>query len=216
MRTISWGGRAVSIALFLLAVLTVLLLTGANGSSVALGIAAGLIVGLLLAVVGILFFVGSRGGVTWSTSSRTTTMRPDDPALAEVREMAELQSIDLGDVLEVRSVLQASEAGGLRLQLVSVERCAAGVRLSIDVRALPGSAGPGPFAEVRASDDVGTSYRSALQVGGGGTPMRVLVALVPAAPSAARRLALEITRFYEPFGGSGSTPGPWRFEVPLA
>jgi hypothetical protein len=216
MRTISWGGRAVTIALVVLAALTALLLTGANGSSVALGIAAGLIVGLLLAVVGILFLVGSRGGVSWSTSSRTSAMRPDDPQLAELREMAELQSIDLGDVLEVRSVLQTAEAGGLRLQLVSVERCAAGVRLSIDVRPLPGSPAPGPFAEVMATDDVGTSYRAAVQMGGGSVPMRFAVALVPAVPAGARRLALEIRRFYEPFGGFKSTPGPWRFEVALA
>jgi hypothetical protein len=215
VQTVHWASTAFGILLVSLVGAAALLLAAGNGTSVAVGLVIGLLVGLLLAVATGLFFIGARGGISWSSRRPAASRDPDAGALREMREMAELSSLDLGEVRAVQSVLATSEAGGLNLQLVSLERCEAGLRASIDVRQRPGAGHPGPFAEMAASDDAGTTYRAAVQGGGGQTPARFIVVIVPAPPPAATELRLEISRFFEPFERRRSQDGPWRFEVKL-
>jgi len=114
-------------------------------------------------------------------------------------------------------VLVRADAGGLKVELVTVEFHDAGLAMTLDVASRPGTLPPASMARVSVSDDTGTAYRASAQ-GQGGLPsrMRYAVMAIPAPPLAATRLEITIERFLDPFpGGRQQASGPWTFSVPL-
>jgi hypothetical protein len=208
--------RALGIGIVGFVLVVVVLLATGNGPAVAIGVVAGLVIGWFVALLTSALVARPGGSTSWTWSP--SGGRSDGPPNGwhEIRESAEVGMVDVGEVLEVRSVLQSSEAGDLVVNLVSIEWCEAGLRATIEVRQRPGGLQPGPFAEIRVTDDAGTTYRAATQGGGGTTPARYAVVVLPAPPPSAKAMNLDVVRFFEPFGPAGRTsPGPWTFEIKL-
>jgi hypothetical protein len=214
-------GRPFGLALVLVVVTAIVALLAGYGVPVGVGALAGFILGAIAGLFGVLW-VGrgagrsiQLGGMSWSSSGSGADAGPADAA--QLREMSELASIDLGPIRTVLPVLATAETNGFSVQLVTAEIHEAGLRLEIDVRPAPGSLPPGFFADLAVSDDVGTRYRASGQGSGGGSnPMRYAVAIVPAPPGSTRELELRIERFLDPFPGAGRvTAGPWTFRIAL-
>jgi hypothetical protein len=137
--------------------------------------------------------------------------------MAEMQELGEISSVDLGPIRSVLPVLARAEAGGLDIDLVTVEVHEAGLAMTLDVVSRPGTLPPASMARVLVSDDTGTTYRASAQGQGGLlSRMRYAVTAIPAPPPAATRLEITIERFYDPFsGGRQQESGPWTFSVAL-
>jgi hypothetical protein len=205
---------------FLIAVggAVVLLLVG-YGVPVGLGAVAGLILGFVAGMLGVLWALRGAGrsvsfaGMEWSSDS----VPPTESLLAEMNELTEVQQIDLGGIQAVRPALQTVEAGGLTIQLVSVEEREAGMTLDLDVRVGVGARPPAHMAKVTVTDDLGTGYRaSAMSQGGSPSHMRFGVSVIPALPPAATRLEVRVERFVDPFERrAADQAGPWTFSIDL-
>jgi len=138
--------------------------------------------------------------------------------MENLRDLTEVQGVDLGAVRSIIPVLATSEAAGLELQLLDVELREAGLVLNLDLRAGPGVLMPPSMARVAISDEAGTAYRASAQSQGGGpTRIRVLVSAIPAPPAGARNLTVRFEEFVDPpFPHMGRpVAGPWTFSVPL-
>ena len=196
----------------------VLLLVG-YGVPVGLGAVAGLILGFVAGMLGVLWALRGAGrsvsfaGMGWSSDSTP----PAESLMAEMSELTEVQQIDLGGIRAVRPVLQTVEVGGLTIQLVSVEEREAGMTLDLDVRVGVGARPPAHMAKVAVTDDLGTAYRaSAMSQGGSPSHMRFGVSVIPALPPTATRLDVRVERFVDPFDrGATDETGPWAFTIPL-
>lgn len=204
-------------ALFIAAIVSLLV---GFGVPVGIGAAAGFVFGAVVGLVSV--FWTSRGlgravQIGGTSVSNSGADASDGNELSQLREMSELLGIDLGRPLTVLPVLAAAEAGGYAVELIAVELCEGGLRMTLEVRRSPGSFGPGFMAEVALTDEVGTRYRASGQNSGGtSNPDRYSVVAVPAPPQAARTLKAEVRRFVEPFPGGGRTiDGPWAFTVNL-
>jgi hypothetical protein len=200
----------------------VVLLIAGYGVAVGLGALAGLVLGFVAGTLGALWlWRGSGrsvtlGGMAWS-SDRPTAELMTDELMTEMRDLGEISGVDLGTIRSVIPVLATTEAGGLTVQLVTIEQHEAGLAMTVDVHARPGALPPASMARVALADDVGTVYRASAQ-GQGGSPgqMRYQVTAIPTPPPAATRLDVRIERFLDPFPGSRQAAiGPWGFSVPL-
>jgi hypothetical protein len=205
---------------FLLAVAgAVVLLIAGLGVPVGVGALVGLILGF---VAGMLSFLWALRGSGRSANvagfgSSTKAPQASEDMLAEVRELTEVQQIDLGPIRAVRPALQTIEVGGLALQIVAVEEREAGMTLDLDVRVGVGARQPGHMARVAVSDDVGTAYRaSAMNQGGSAGHLRFEVAIIPVHPPSATRLDIGVERFVDPFDrAAADQAGPWAFSIDL-
>lgn len=205
---------------FLLAVAgAVVLLIAGLGVPVGIGALVGLILGFVAGMLGFLWALRGAGrtvnvaGVAWTTK----TPQPAEDVLAEVRELTDVQQIDLGPIRAVRPALQTVEVGGLTLQVVALEEREAGLSLDLDVRVGVGARPPGHMARVAVTDDVGTAYRaSAMNQGGSAGHLRYEVAIVPTHPANASRLDVRVERFVDPFDrATADQAGPWAFSIDL-
>ena len=214
----SWD-RLPALLFLALVVVAVALLIAGYGVAVGAGALAGLVAGFLAGTLGLLWLGRGSGrsitfgGMEWSSDSG----RPTAELMAELPEIGEISSVDLGPIRSVVPVLASAEAGGLDVQLVTVEVHEAGLSITLEVASRPGALPPASMARLAVSDDAGTTYRAAGQ-GQGGFPgrMRYAVTAIPVPPSAATRLDITIERFFDPFpGGREQASGPWRFSVAL-
>ena len=205
---------------FLVAVAgAVVLLIVGYGVPVGLGALVGLILGFVAGMLGVLWALRGAGrsvsfaGMEWSSDSPP----PTETLMAEMKELTEVQQIDLGTIRAVHPALQTVEANGLAIQLVSLEEREAGMTLDLDVRVGVGARPPASMARVSVTDNLGTNYRSSA-MGQGGSPshMRFEVSVIPALAAAATRLDVSVERFVDPFqGGLADQAGPWAFSIPL-
>jgi hypothetical protein len=213
--------RFVGLAFLAAVVVVIAALIAGYGIPVGLGALAGFVLGALAGLVGTLWLSRGAGrsmnvgGMSWSSSDSSGGMGPTQ--LDQMRERSELLQIDLGPIRSVLPVLATADAGGYVVQLVAAELREAGTALILDVRSKPGSPQPGFWADVSVRDEMGTTYRAAGQTNGSGlNPMRCAISIVPAAPSNARRLDVNVERFADPFRGVGrAAEGPWRFVIDL-
>jgi hypothetical protein len=203
-------------AIFIIAIVSLLV---GFGVPVGIGAAAGFVFGALVGLVSIFWIARGPGrAVTFGSTQWSSSGGGVDPAeVSHLREMTELAGIDLGRTSRVVPVLATEEAGGYAVQVIAAAINEAGLRLDVDVRRSPGSAGPGFMAEVSLHDDVGTTYRASGQSSGGNSnPDRYTVVAVPAPPDAARQLNVHFVRFLDPFpGGERAADGPWEFTIAL-
>ncbi len=192
------------------------------GWGVAVGV--GVFIGLVLGFVAILaaFAMAQRTGGFASFSSLRATSNQIEPDRALLdrhgHDSMRVAGIDEGDLRRVIALGTTVEAGGVRLELTSVELRTDGGLATLVAHTRPPIGQAGPFVEVRVSDDTGTIYVAAGQgLGGPGpTTTRHDVRFAPGPPSSAKVLTLSIDRFVDPFSG-GATPidGPWTFEISL-
>jgi hypothetical protein len=219
-------GRIFGIAVVAILIGTAVLLIAGYGVAVGLGALAGLVLGFFVGLFAFFSTWQGRGQVTFggSTSSRSwgyLTADPSDATAApmeSLRDLTEVQGVDLGAVRSILPVLAMSQAAGLELQLLDVELREAGLVLNLDLRAGPGVLMPPSMARLAISDDVGTTYRASAQSQGGWPGrIRVLVSVIPAAPGDARTLAIRFEEFVDPPFPHMARPvaGPWTFQVAL-
>jgi hypothetical protein len=219
------GLRARLWGLVFLAVLggTVALLIAGYGVAVGVGALGGLILGSVAGALGVMWLGrGSGRSVTfgnlaWSSEHALSSEGPSAELMAELRELSEISSVDLGAIQTVTPVLVTAEAGGLSVQLVTIEQREAGLAMTVEVRTGPGAFPPASMARVSVADDVATPYRASAQgQGGSAGVVRYVVSVIPASPRSATRLDIRIERFVDPFPGGGrATVGPWAFSVAL-
>ena len=211
--------RLAGLLFLALVVAAVGLLIAGYGIAVGVGALVGLALGFLAGALGALWLGRGSGrsitfgGMEWSSESG----RPTAELIAEMQELGEISSIDIGPIQAVIPVLGSAESGGLNVQLVSVEIHEAGLAMTFDVASHLGTLPPASMARLVVSDDAGTTYRASAQ-GQGGLPgrMRYAVTAVPTPPTAATALQVRIERFFDPFpGGRSSAVGPWSFTIPL-
>jgi hypothetical protein len=211
--------RLVGLLFLTLVVVAVGLLIAGYGVAVGAGALIGLVLGFLAGTVGALWlWRGSGrsitlGGMEWSSESG----QPTAELMAEMRELGEISSVDIGPIRSILPVLASADAGGLDVQLLTVELHEAGSSMTFDVASRPGTLPPASMARVSVSDDRGTPYRASAQVQGG-LPgrMRYAVTAIPTPPATATVLQVRIERFLDPFaGGRSSAVGPWAFSIPL-
>ena len=202
---------------------TVTLLIAGYGVAVGLGALGGLILGSVAAALGVMWLLrGSGRSVTfgsmeWSSDRALSSEGPSPELMAELRELSEISSIDLGAIQAVRPVLLTAEAGGLSVQLVTIEQHEAGLAMTVEIRTGVGAASPASMARVSVADDVGTVDKASAQ-GQGSSPgaMRYVVSVIPAFPRSATQLDVRIDSFLDPFPGGGrASVGPWAFSVAL-
>jgi hypothetical protein len=213
--------RFVGLAFLAAVVVVIVALITGYGIPVGIGALAGFVLGALAGLVGTLWLSRGAGrsmnvgGMSWSSSDSSGGMGPTQ--LDQMRERSELLQIDLGPIRSVLPVLATADAGGYVVQLVAAELREAGTALILDVRSKPGSPQPGFWADVSVRDEMGTTYRAAGQTNGSGlNPMRCAISIVPAAPSNARRLDVNVERFVDPFRGvDRAAEGPWTFLIDL-
>jgi hypothetical protein len=221
METIGRGrDRLLGLLFLALVALAIGLLIAGYGVAVGVGALAGMVLGFLAGTLGALWLGRGSGrsitfgGMEWSSESA----QPTAALMAEMQELGEISSVDIGPIRSILPVLARAEAGGLDVELVTVEVHEAGLAMTLDVASRPGTLPPASMARVSVSDDTGTAYRASAQ-GQGGLPsrMRYAVTAIPAPPPAATRLEITIERFLDPFpGGRQQASGPWRFSVALS
>jgi hypothetical protein len=221
METIGRGrDRLLGLLVLALVALAIGLLIAGYGVAVGVGALAGMVLGFLAGTLGALWLGRGSGrsitfgGMEWSSESA----QPTAALMAEMQELGEISSVDIGPIRSILPVLARAEAGGLDVELVTVEVHEAGLAMTLDVASRPGTLPPASTARVSVSDDTGTAYRASAQ-GQGGLPsrMRYAVTAIPAPPPAATRLEITIERFLDPFpGGRQQASGPWRFSVALS
>jgi hypothetical protein len=110
------------------------------------------------------------------------------------------------------------EASGTRVELVAVEIRDDGGIATLVAHTRPPTGTLGHFAEVTASDDVGTAYIATGQGTGGSIPgtSRYEIRFAPAPPEGALTLTLRIEGFTDPFTGLVvQLRGAWEFRVAL-
>jgi hypothetical protein len=217
--------RARILALVSLAVVggTVVLLIAGYGVPVGLGALAGMVLGFLAGALGLLWLgTGSGrsvsfGRMNWSSEGEWSSDQPTAELMAEVLELDEMRGVEVGATQSVTPVLETVEAGGLSVQLVTIEQNEFGLTMTVAVRTHPGAIPPASMARVSVADDIATSYRAFAQ--GQGDPvgaMRYVILAIPAFPRSATRLEVAIERFIDPFpGGRRGNAGPWTFSVAL-
>ena len=205
---------------FLVAVAgAVVLLIAGLGVPVGVGALVGLILGFVAGMLGIIWALRGAGRSVNVAGFGLVTRspQPSEDQLAEMRELSEVQEVDLGSIRAVRPALQTMVVDGLTVQIVALEEREAGMTLDLDIRVGVGARRPGYAAMVSASDDIGTSYRAAaMNQGGSASHLRYEVAIIPAHPANATRLDIRVDRFVDPFERqSADQVGPWAFSIDL-
>ncbi len=216
----SGGFRRLPALVFLaIVIVAIVALLAGYGIPVGVGALAGLVLGAIAGVLGSLWLTRGAGrsinlaGVEWSSDLHSGDMSAE--MLADMREMSEVFTIDLGPIRSILPVLASSEANGLAVQLVAIEHHEAGARITFDVRALPGALPPPSSPQVTVTDSVGTPYRASGQGQGGASDQtRYEVVVVPALVLSSGALTIRIDRFVDLFPGARrEAVGPWLFTV---
>ena len=219
MQTAGGIGRLPGLLLLAIVILAIAALLAGYGVPVGVGAVAGLVLGAIAGMLGSLWLARGSGrsinlaGVAWSSDMQSGAMTAE--LLAEMREMTEVFTIDLGPIRANLPVLTSVEANGLAVQLVAIEVCEAGARLALDVRALPGALPPPSSLQVSVTDGIGTQYRASGQGQGGGTGrIRYEIVVVPALVLTSGPLTIRIDRFIDLFPGARRVAvRPWLFSV---
>ncbi|MBF6605900.1 MAG: hypothetical protein IVW53_10005 [Chloroflexi bacterium] len=216
------GFTPVPLAFLALAFLAAGLLLVGYGVPVGIGLLVGLVFGVTLGAVGLLWLGGGPGrsigpfATTWLTSSASEgpVELPD-----WVRDSERVTGVDIGPLRRILVVGQTAASGGASIELTTIElRDTGGVAIAVVHTAPPDARSPGPFARVTLIDDVGTTYVAAAEISGSAPFVaRLAIRFAPAPPIVAARLTVRIEEFADPF--SGREPrrlaGPWSFVVPL-
>ncbi len=208
------SSRLPGLVLLVLVVGAAALLLAGLGGAVGIGLLVGLALGLV-AVLGTAWRQPGHG-VTFLTT-RPTSAPDHDAMLRFHREWMAVSAVDASPLERVLASQDASEASGVRVELIAVELRQDGGIALLAARARP-PASIGHFVEVSVSDDAGTAYAAAGQSSGSSSPGvgRIELRFAPAPPPGARRLTLRVDAFIEPFPGPARRlTGPWSFEVRL-
>jgi hypothetical protein len=208
------SSRLPGLALLVLVAVAAALLLAGTGVAVGIGLLAGLALGLV-AVLGAAWRQPGHGAAFLTT--RPTSAPDHDAMLRFHREWMAVSAVDASPLERVSASQDASEANGVRVELIAVELRQDGGIAMLAARARP-PASIGHFVEVAVSDDAGTAYAAAGQSSGSSSPGvgRIELRFAPAPPPGARRLTLRVDAFFEPFTGSARRLiGPWSFEVGL-
>ena len=212
-------GRLPGLVFLVVVIVAIAALLAGYGIPVGVGALAGLVLGAIAGMLGSLWLTRGTGrsvnlaGVEWSSDLRSGEMSAE--LLADMREMSEVYTIDLGPIRSILPVLATVEANGLAVQLVAIEVHEAGARMALDVRALPGALPPPSSPQISLTDSVGTQYRASGQ-GQGGTPnqTRYDIVVVPALVLTSGPLMIRIDRFVDLLPGARrAAAGPWLFTV---
>jgi hypothetical protein len=207
-------GRVVGIVIIAVTLAAIALLFAGQGPVVAAAALVGLIVGSVAGVVGLLWLRGGERSFAFVTPGLSP--EPDEAFMEQMREGAEVMTMELGPVDAVRPVLATAETRGISIQLLSIEYRAAGATVNFEGRGSIGVNAPSGMPVFKVTDDVGTRYRVASDgQGGGNLWTRYQATFAPAPPADAGRLTITIERFieFDPWRRR-STEGPWEFEVP--
>jgi hypothetical protein len=214
------GFRRLPGLLFLaIVILAIAALLAGYGIPVGVGALAGLVLGAIAGMLGSLWLARGAGrsiglaGVEWSSDLHSGAMSAE--LLADMREMSEVYTIDLGPIRSILPVLATVEASGLRVELVAIEVHEAGARITLDVRALPGALPPPSSPQVSVTDTVGTQYRASGQGQGGSLgEARYEIVVVPALVLTSGALMVRVDRFVDLFPDARrAAVGPWLFTV---
>lgn len=214
------GSRIPALVLLVLVVAAAGLLVAGWGVAVGVGVFIGLVLGFVAILAAMAIAQRTGGSASFSSLSLAPNQLEPDRALLDRHghDSMRVAGIDEGDLRRVIAVGASVEAGGVRLELTSVELRTDGGLATLVAHTRPPVGLAGPFVEVRVSDDTGTTYVAVGQGMGGPGPSatRHGVRFAPAPPSSAKVLTLSIDRFVDPFSG-GATPidGPWTFEISL-
>ena len=204
------------VVLALVVVAAAMLLAGFGAA-----VGVGLLVGLALGCVVVLTVVARQpaGAVSFLRTGPRGPEPDHELIMRHGREQLALSPVDASDLRRVLAGPVATDAAGVRVELIALELRADGGIATLAARARPPAA-PGHFVEVAVSDDVGTAYVAAGQgPGGGPNPAvgRIELRFAPAPPPAARRLTLRIDAFVDPFPAPARRlPAPWTLVVDLA
>jgi hypothetical protein len=215
----SWHfrGRVLGLALLTITLVATALLIAGYGVAVGLGALVGLLLGVLVGFVSMLWLGRGFGRSVSFGSGEWSSDGPPPEAILEMHEMSEVMGIDVGPIHSVRPVLVTVSSGGLTLQLASIEHHEGGLIMTLEARPAAGVVAPMGMAHVKVTDDVGTGYRASAQ-GQGGSPsqIRMEIVAIPVPPPTATRLGITVERFVDPFGSQDRLPsGPWTFDVPF-
>lgn len=213
------GSRLPAVTLLVLGVVAASLLVAGWGVAVRVGVFVGLVLGLTNIIAAMAIAQRTGGSASSWLHADSSPAGPGRALLdRHGHDSMRVAGIDGGDLRRVIAVGSSFEAGGVRLELISVELRTDGGVATLVAQTRPPVGLAGPFVEVRVSDDTETTYVAAGQgMGGSGpTTTRHEVRFAPAPPAGAKVLTLSIDRFVDPFPG-GATPieGPWTFEIRL-
>lgn len=214
------GSRLPALVLLVLVVVAAALLVAGWGVAVGVGVFVGLVLGFVAILAAMAIAQRAGGSASFSMYRAGPSSTEPDHAMLERhgRDFMRVVGIDAGDLRQVIAVGASVEAGGVRLELISVELRTDGGLATLVAHTRPPIGPAGHFVEVQVSDDAHTAYVAAGQANGGPTPTttRHEVRFAPASPPTAEVLTLRVARFIDPFP-SGALPieGPWTFEVRL-
>jgi hypothetical protein len=205
-------GRIPGILFLAIVIVAIAALLAGYGVPVGVGALAGLVFGAIAGALGTLWLARGSGrsislaGVEWSSDMTSGAMSAE--LMADMREMTEVFGIDLGPIRSILPVLATFEA---------IEQHEAGARVTLDVRALPGTLPPPGTAHVSVTDSVGTHYQASAQAQGGSpNQMRYEIVVVPSLMLTSHELTVRVDRFVDLFPGARrAAVGPWVFVVPL-
>ncbi len=207
MRTAATA-RSVPALVLALVVLAAVLLVAGYGLAVGAGLIAGLLLGAGVGLVGVLWLHGGPGrsiglGSSYLFGTSETGGPVDLPDW--VHDSVRVQGVDASPLRQVLVARQQATAGGVTIEVLTVELRELGGVLAATARADPPTGPPGPFARASVTDDVGSTYAAAATPGGGSGPFmsRLEVRFAPAPPPTARRLELRIEEFVDPFPNHG-------------
>ncbi len=199
------------------------LLVAGYGLAVGVGLIVGLILGAGVGLVGVLWLRGGayRSITLGSTHSFGTSGVGGPSDLPDwVHDGARVQGVDASPLRRVLVVRQQATAGGVTIEVLTLELRALGGVLAATASIEPPTGPLGPFARASVTDDVGSAYTAAATPGGSGGPFvtRLEVRFAPAPPLTAKRLELRIEEFVDPFPNHrlGAVTGPWVFTIALA
>ena len=202
----------------------VLLLVG-YGVPVGVGLLVGLVLGCAVGVVGVLWLgAGPRrsiGAGSFTFLSTGPLSETHDPVELPdwVHDGQRVMGVEMSPLRRILVVGQSAEAGGVSVELTTIElRATGGVAFAVVHTTPPDGRPVGPWARVIVADDAGTVYATGSQATGGSPfVVRHEIRFAPVPPAVATRLTVRIEEFANPFPGQGPQRlvGPWEFEVPL-
>jgi hypothetical protein len=214
------------VSLGLLILVAILLIAG-YGVPVGIGFTVGLLLGTLAAgLIWAWIRAGVAGDRSVSFGGWSATSSEPHPYFAvmerQAQAMSRVATVGDGPLRGVRAIGQSVVAGGVTVDLISLEMRDTGGLIQVAVLSRPPNPPAGSQAELTLIDDVGTNYTAACLGGNMASPgsIRLEVRFAPPPPGDARALILHIDEFVEPFvspgGNSERLVGPWEFRVPLA
>lgn len=214
--------RAPSFFLLGLVVVAAVLLMAGFGAPVGVGVIVGMLVGaaVILALIGMNPQTRSAswyGG--FSSGASSGPPQPDQAAIQRHhQEWMRVAGVDSGALRRVIPVAGTVDAGGVRVELITVEMREDGGIATLVTHTRPPVGQVGHVVMVSVSDAAGTEYTASGQGSGGANvgTSRHEVRFAPAPLPATRWLTVRIDAFIDPFGAVAlPLHGPWEFRVEL-